>query len=209
VYSVIHFDGKSKIYYVKRFAFESIPPGRKTSIINEDPGSRLVLISGAKQPLVKIDQLKGKTLVPETLEVNLAEMIDVKGMKAQGNRLSQHEIKKIELLSDSTFSEDIPDPGATEEETGLEETREEPEEDTGNEDTPQSESIITTDLPGGKKPASATEEISSQGSSQDSANVNADENETPAIQKPVKNIDFEITNPEDLDMDDKGQLGLF
>ncbi|MBM3402596.1 MAG: hypothetical protein FJY21_09870, partial [Bacteroidetes bacterium] len=27
--------------------------------------------------------------------------------------------------------------------------------------------------------------------------------------KPVKKIDFEITNPEDLDIDDKGQFGLF
>jgi topoisomerase-4 subunit A len=26
---------------------------------------------------------------------------------------------------------------------------------------------------------------------------------------PVKKIDFEITNPDDLDIDDKGQLGLF
>jgi topoisomerase-4 subunit A len=27
--------------------------------------------------------------------------------------------------------------------------------------------------------------------------------------KPVKEIDFEITNPDEIDMDDKGQLGLF
>jgi topoisomerase-4 subunit A len=27
--------------------------------------------------------------------------------------------------------------------------------------------------------------------------------------KPIKKIDFEITNPDDIDMDDKGQLGLF
>ena len=28
-------------------------------------------------------------------------------------------------------------------------------------------------------------------------------------EKPVKKIDFEITNPDDLEIDDKGQLGLF
>jgi topoisomerase-4 subunit A len=28
-------------------------------------------------------------------------------------------------------------------------------------------------------------------------------------EKPVKKIDFEITNPDDLDIDDKGQIGLF
>ena len=29
------------------------------------------------------------------------------------------------------------------------------------------------------------------------------------LEKPIKKIDFEITNPDDLDIDDKGQLGLF
>jgi topoisomerase-4 subunit A len=28
-------------------------------------------------------------------------------------------------------------------------------------------------------------------------------------EKPVKKIDFEITNPDDLEIDDKGQIGLF
>lgn len=28
-------------------------------------------------------------------------------------------------------------------------------------------------------------------------------------EKPAKKIDFEITNPDDIDIDDKGQLGLF
>jgi topoisomerase-4 subunit A len=32
---------------------------------------------------------------------------------------------------------------------------------------------------------------------------------TKEPEKPVKKIDFEITNPDDLDIDDKGQLGLF
>ncbi|MNR20691.1 hypothetical protein D3C85_1375470 [compost metagenome] len=31
----------------------------------------------------------------------------------------------------------------------------------------------------------------------------------PKEDKPVKNITLEITNPDDLEIDDKGQLGLF
>jgi len=173
VYSVVHFDGKSKVYYVKRFTFENTPSGRKTSIINEEAGSRLVLISGAKQPVVKIDQLKGKTHIPETVEVNLAEIIDVKGMKAQGNRLSQHEIKKIGLLAESNELENSSVPEIIGEESESE-VAEQPEEITETGATPESESILT-----------------------------------PEIQKLAKNIDFEITNPDDLDIDDKGQFGLF
>ena len=34
--------------------------------------------------------------------------------------------------------------------------------------------------------------------------------EKPGVEeKPVKKIDFEITNTDDVDIDDKGQLGLF
>ncbi|HCN82640.1 MAG TPA: DNA gyrase/topoisomerase IV subunit A, partial [Sphingobacteriaceae bacterium] len=122
VYSVIHLDGKSKLYYVKRFTFENSPLGRKTSIINEEPGSKLVLMSGAKNPVVKIDQLKGKVLIPEEAEVNLAELIDIKGMKAQGNRLSQHEVKKIELLADTSETEVEPEPVIIEDDSDSEES---------------------------------------------------------------------------------------
>jgi topoisomerase-4 subunit A len=31
----------------------------------------------------------------------------------------------------------------------------------------------------------------------------------PAAEAPPKKVDFEITNPDDIDIDDKGQLGLF
>ncbi|MDB5063284.1 MAG: gyrase/topoisomerase subunit, partial [Mucilaginibacter sp.] len=32
---------------------------------------------------------------------------------------------------------------------------------------------------------------------------------TESVESPKKKIDFEITNPDDIDMDDGGQLGLF
>ena len=83
---------------VKRFTFESTAIGKQTGIISDENGSKLVLISGAKQPVVKVEQLKGKEQIPETIEVDLASLIDIKGMKAMGNRLSQQQIKKVELI---------------------------------------------------------------------------------------------------------------
>src|SRR6195952_1119198 len=97
-YTVVHFEGKSKNYLVKRFAFENTPPGKETSIISDENGSKLTFISGAAQPMANIDQLKGKTQIPETIEVNLAELIDVKGMKAMGNRISPHTVQAITLI---------------------------------------------------------------------------------------------------------------
>ncbi len=187
IYTAIHLDGKSKQHYVKRFVFENIPVGKKTSIINEEPGSRLILISGSKEPVAKIEQLKGKTRIPETSEVNLSEIIDVKGMKAQGNRLSQHEIKKVELLASTDAKEDVPVQDIMEDKEMDEIAQEEIAEDSVDEDLSELSVEKSAILP--------TEEKKTES--------------PPEIQQPAKKIDFEITNPDDVDIDDKGQLGLF
>jgi len=184
VYTVIHLDGKSKNYYVKRFMFEDTAIGKHTSVINEEAGSKLVLISGAAQPIVKVDQLKGKALTPETMELNLADVIDVKGMKAQGNRLSQQEIKTIELVAEHDDPEDVPDPVA---ETSLEEIVIAEKLD----EQAEQEVVVAEET---KTDAPAPEEKESKS-----------EKEKPASKK----IDLEITNPDEVDIDDKGQLGLF
>jgi len=171
VFTVVHFDSKSKNYLVKRFAFENTPPGKETSIISDENGSKLVFISGAAQPVAKLDQLKGKTQTPEIIEVNLAELIDVKGMKAMGNRVSQHTIQSIELIA-------VEEPQAI---------------DAEPEEIAEEEALLPE--------ADDTEEISEPEAAEPVA-------DTP-INPPAKKIDFEITNPDDIDIDDKGQIGLF
>jgi topoisomerase-4 subunit A len=100
IYTAIHQDGKSGTYYVKRFKFDDIPSGKRISFIIDDPKSKLILLTNNTSAVVKLDILKGKTQTPETLEQSLNEIIDLKGMKAQGNRLSFHTVKEIKLLTD-------------------------------------------------------------------------------------------------------------
>lgn len=177
VYSVIHIDGKSKNYMVKRFTFENIALGKQVSIISDEPGSKLVLMAQTA-PVVNVVQLKGKDQTPETIELNLADLIDVKGMKAMGNRLSQHPIKSVELISDGA--------GATEAETDpVEEAVSEPSEINEDQSAKSQEETST-------EPASKSAESPGQ-----------------PVNPPPKKIDFEITNPDDIDIDDQGQLGLF
>jgi topoisomerase-4 subunit A len=191
-FAVVHYDGKSKNYMVKRFVFENTVIGRQTSIISEEPGSKLVLISGAAQPVVKIEQLKGKALVPEMAELNLTDLIDVKGMKAMGNRLSVHQIKSVELIAEHDDAEDVPDPAPdTVEETEIIITSEDKQ-------VADAEPTVTTQLTANTavedKPVEPTESVKSQDIS---------------VESPKKKVDFEITNPDDIDIDDSGQLGLF
>jgi len=175
VFSVIHLEGKSKNYMVKRFKFEPTSIGKQTSIISDESGSKLVIISGAQQPIITVEQLKGKTEVAETLELNLSELIDVKGMKAMGNRIAQHPIKSVALLAEI-------EPEVIEEVII-------PDEET-LEESPTTGSV------------ESTEKESEQSSKTESV-------ESPKPELPHKKIDFEITNLDDLDIDDKGQLGLF
>src|SRR3546814_688973 len=108
VYTAVHLDKKSGQYYVKRFHLDDIATGRKVSIISEGNGSKLILLSHAPTPVAEVTILKGKSKISETFELNLAEFIDVKGLKAMGNRLSSHQVTKVRLLE---FGEEPTAPG--------------------------------------------------------------------------------------------------
>jgi topoisomerase-4 subunit A len=90
VYSAVYFDGDSKQYYVKRFRIEIKKEKEKVSIITEHKDSKLAFFSSKKAPYVKFHYLKGKDKEKLEAEVKLTEIIDVKGWKALGNRLSQN-----------------------------------------------------------------------------------------------------------------------
>jgi topoisomerase IV subunit A len=227
VYSVVHFDGKSKNYMVKRFVFENIAIGKQTSLISEESGSKMLLISGAAQPIVKVDQLKGATKTPETVELNLADLIDIKGMKAMGNRLSAHVVQTVTLMAEHDDAEDVPDPQPDSvEDTEITIT---PEDKTAADVAPAANAKVNTDLaPVAYEPSDETtveldepseppvEPANVSGESSNQSVESSEKSEEPSVessdkseQSPPKKIDFEITNPDDIDIDDKGQLGLF
>jgi len=183
IFSVIHLDGKSKNYYIKRFKFEDLAIGKRMSFINEEAGSKLIVITKASNPIVKIEALKGKSQIFDESEVDLSELIDVKGIKAQGNKLSPHDVKNVTLLADEE-EEDGDENNEPEGGEEIEEDAEEPEILAKDEDSP----VVEDEIP----------------------NTNAEEKPKFVSEtKPAKKIEFEITNRDDLDIDDKGQLGLF
>ncbi len=174
IFAAIHIDGKTKNYFVKRFKFEDLAIGKRMGFINEEPGSQLLILTKAKNPVVKIEALKGKTQIHDETEVDLSEAIDVKGIKAQGNRLSPHDIQKVTLL--------------TEEEKDEEEQQQLDEEIEDTLDTEENESEENEPEESAEEPVTEKPKFVSEF-------------------KQTKKVDFEITNPEDLE--DTGQLGLF
>lgn len=160
IYTAIHQDSKGT-YYVKRFNFDDLPVGKRMKFIGED--SKLILLTNNDEPIVSLDILKGKSQTKEHIDQPLNEIVDVKGMKAQGNRLSFHTVKKIKLLSEekdlSTTTEPIKEEAT---EVRSTENVESPAENTENTET-----------------------------------------------NDASDISLEITNPDDIQIDDSGQMGLF
>ena len=96
-FALVQYEGKAKNYFIKRFLFENIAVGKKFNLISEENGSKFLYLTSNPLANLTVDVLKGKTQIPETLEILLAEFIDLKGIKANGNRLSQHEVKDIRI----------------------------------------------------------------------------------------------------------------
>ncbi len=192
VYGVVHYDGKAKNYYVKRFTFEMQPVGKEVNIISDEPGSRLVFITGRPDAQVRVEVEKGKTKVQDSIVSDLAGMIDVKGMKATGNKVSSHLVKQVQLLDAAP-------------EIGREPVEEEHAEDQMSE---ESEEMVLND--GGNTHSKENEAVSA-------AETEADKSLEKGKEKPVfrsaprepGSVPLEITNPDDVKIDDKGQLGFF
>jgi topoisomerase-4 subunit A len=96
--STVYFDGEKELHFVKRFVCE-VTTDKRVSFISDAPGSYMDAVSTAYRPEVKIvynKLLKETKNLPDAIH-NLADIIDVKGMKAQGNQLTKLKVKEIVL----------------------------------------------------------------------------------------------------------------
>ncbi len=92
IISCVYLDGENKEYYVKRFQIETKTENQRFLFISEHKNSKLVYISSKKNPHISFTILKGKNKDKVEILENLSVFIDVKGWKAQGNKLSSYPI---------------------------------------------------------------------------------------------------------------------
>ena len=96
----VYFNGDKETYYVKRFLIESTT--KKTLFVPENSKSQLTVASTQFLPKVKIEfnkRLKEtKDLIDKIEDLN--SLIDIKGMKAQGNQLTRLKVKDVTLLAE-------------------------------------------------------------------------------------------------------------
>lgn len=99
VVSAIYYDGAGKTYYVKRFKIETSTTNKPFGFISESKGSSLTVVTTEKSPQVEIEYSKAKGREKETAMYDFDMLIDVKGWKAIGNKLSQYDVKKVKLIA--------------------------------------------------------------------------------------------------------------
>ena len=96
--SAVYYDAEKELHYVKRFTCE-VTQDKRVSYISEAQGSYLDVVSTAFRPEARIvfnKLLKETKNLPDQV-LNLADLIDVKGMKAQGNQMTKMKVKEIVL----------------------------------------------------------------------------------------------------------------
>ncbi len=100
IISAVYVDGESKQYMAKRFMIETSTADKEFGFISEGIGSRLVLVTTSETPEIEIEEIKSKEKGKVSAIVNLEDIVDVKGWKALGNKLSQYKVTKVSLLEE-------------------------------------------------------------------------------------------------------------
>ncbi len=96
--AAVYYDAEKELHYVKRFICE-VTQDKRVSFISEAPGSYLDIVSTAFRPQAKIvfnKLLKETKNLPDQL-IYLSDLIEVKGLKAQGNQVTKLKVKEIVL----------------------------------------------------------------------------------------------------------------
>jgi topoisomerase-4 subunit A len=126
VITAVYYDGNNKQHYVKRFHIETSTPDKRFNFITEARSSRLEIATTDPHPqvIVKIG-LKGNQTEEKYFDLDM--IVDVKGWKAIGNKLTNDKVKKITLVQNepqpqkdtktedkSTLNGDIQSPSSSE-----------------------------------------------------------------------------------------------
>lgn len=174
--TAIHYVDDKKCNFVKRFKIETTTTGQRFKFIGEAPKDKLVFATLTSDPEVEYTLYGGKG--DKGLTAKLSELIDVKGWKSVGNKLIAGTIRTIKEL-ESVEKEDA--------------------------DVPTTEDVHSenaeVEVYDEKEDNEPEFEISGEVQEEDSEQK-SEVNEPPAVyekvekqpEKPVKEIDFEITN---------------
>ncbi|WP_026951611.1 DNA gyrase/topoisomerase IV subunit A [Algoriphagus mannitolivorans] len=119
VLAAVYYDGGSKTYFVKRFLIETTTVNKRFNFISDHKQSYLKVVTTDGQAQISVTILKGKE--SEVMEYDLEMLIDVKGWKAIGNKVSSNPINDIQLIESENSKEESNDDSTSAEEDASDE----------------------------------------------------------------------------------------
>ena len=99
--TVVYYDGHSKHHYVKRFLVETTTTDKRFPFITDARSSKLWMASADKQPQANVTFVREGSRKHEQQVFDLDVLVDVKGWKALGNRLTKHKVKNVEAVANT------------------------------------------------------------------------------------------------------------
>ena len=105
IITAVHTEGDSGNTLVKRFKIESQTIDKRYLFISESKNSKLWLVTSQKQPQIEFESKRDKKTPVEKQVADLDVIVDVKGWKAMGNRLSSVSILSVSLLPERAAPE--------------------------------------------------------------------------------------------------------
>lgn len=96
IITVVYFDAEAGHHYIKRFHPEL--SDKFSGLIGDHPDSRLISISVATYPMLKVNLVPGGKKLKNEEEIAVHDFIGVKGYKAKGKRLSTYDVESVEWL---------------------------------------------------------------------------------------------------------------
>ncbi|MFM7091485.1 MAG: DNA gyrase/topoisomerase IV subunit A [Bacteroidota bacterium] len=106
IITAVHYDGHKGWTMVKRFHIETTQADQRFSYLTDHQESQLIFVSLEPAPKIRYQVHTGNKKVAG--EVVLTDIVDIKGWKAVGNRLSDKKISDIEAI-EPTEIEETPD----------------------------------------------------------------------------------------------------
>ena len=100
VINAVYLEGETKTHFVKRFRIETSTLAKRFIFIPETKGTHLLVATCGVAPEIEVKVQKEKKGEKLAERLHLHEFIDVKGWKAQGNKLNYFKVLSVELLTD-------------------------------------------------------------------------------------------------------------
>jgi topoisomerase-4 subunit A len=100
--SAIYFDGKKEKYFLKRFLIEN--ENKEEIFISLNKNSFLEIVCTDWKPVIELVYNKERNKEQRSnTSIDIEEFISIKGIKAQGNQLTGHKVKQINILESKEY----------------------------------------------------------------------------------------------------------